>query len=278
MFFDVDGEVLVPDGPSLRTKPVVVLIHGAEVDHAFFKPWVTPLAVDAQLVFIDLIGHGRSDEGEPTDWTLVAWADAVAEVCVGLGIDAPIVLGSSLGGRVAMTMALRHSTLVAGLVIVNSVLDGRPERRIEVFRTLGGDDAADAARFDLEHRSPESKERYMRICMPMTVQRPYTEEELARLRPVSDRVMAALVALSATSDGLLGELGAIACPTLVVTGELDPAAPPEDAADLTAAIGPNAQLEVVPAAGHGVYRDQPDAFNALVRDFVLAVRRSNGSG
>lgn len=117
----------------------------------------------------------------------------------------------------------------------------------------------------------------MRICMPLTVQRPYTDDELGRLRPVSDRVMAALVALSGTAEGLLGEVGAIACPTLVVTGELDPAAPAEDAADLAAAIGPNAQLEVVSGAGHGVYRDQPRAFNALVRDFVLAFGGSNRS-
>jgi pimeloyl-ACP methyl ester carboxylesterase len=81
--------------------------------------------------------------------------------------------------------------------------------------------------------------------------------------------MAALIALSRTSDGLLGEVAAIDCPTLVVTGELDPAAPPEDAADLVTAIGPNARLAVVPMAGHGVYRDQPDAFNELVRAFLL---------
>ncbi len=80
--------------------------------------------------------------------------------------------------------------------------------------------------------------------------------------------MAALIALSATRDDLLDQVGAIACRTLVVTGEFDPAAPPADAADLAATIGPNARLAVVPAAGHGVYRDQPDAFNELVRTFL----------
>jgi len=268
MFFDVDGAALVPDGPLLRAKPVVVLIHGSEVDHAFFKPWVTPLGADAQLVFVDLTGHGRSDEGGPEDWTLTGWADAVAELCTGLGIESPIVLGSSLGGRIALTLALRHPALVAGLVIVNSVVEARAERRIEVFRRLGGDDAADAARFDIEHRSAESKERYMRLCMPLTMQRPCTPDELDRLTPVSERVMATLIEVSRSPGDLLSEVGAIECPTLVVTGDLDPAAPPADAADLAAAIGPNARLEVVAGAGHGVYRDQPDAFNDLVRTFL----------
>jgi len=268
MFFDVDGSALVPDGPLLRAKPVVVLIHGSEVDHSFFKPWITPLVADAQLVFVDLAGHGRSDEGGPEDWTLTGWADAVAELCAGVGIGSPIVLGSSLGGRIALRLALRHPALVAGLVIVNSVVEPQAERRIDVFRRLGGDEAADAARFDIEHRSAESKERYMRLCMPLTVQRPFSPDELARLTPVSERVMAALIELSNGPGDLLSEMGAIRCPTLVVTGDVDPAAPPGDAADLVAAIGANARLDVVAGAGHGVYRDQPDAFNELVRSFL----------
>jgi pimeloyl-ACP methyl ester carboxylesterase len=45
-----------------------------------------------------------------------------------------------------------------------------------------------------------------------------------------------------------------------MTGDSDPAATPEDAADIVAAIGNCAQLDVIADAGHGVYRDQPDAF------------------
>ena len=60
----------------------------------------------------------------------------------------------------------------------------------------------------------------------------------------------------------------IECPALVMTGEFDPAAPPADAADLVAAIGPNATLSVIEDAGHGVYRDQPEAFIAAVTAFL----------
>jgi proline iminopeptidase len=268
MFYDVDGAGVVPDGPMLRQKPTLVLVHGSEVDHAFFKPWVTPLAGVAQLVFVDLLGHGRSDDGDETDWTITAWADAVAELCAGIGLDSPVVLGSSLGGRIALSMAIRHRRLVAGLIVVNSVLRGRPDRRIEIFRALGGEEAAAAAQFDIEHRSAESKERYMRLCMPLTVQRPYSDDELARLRPASEPVMDALIRLSQAPDDLSGRVSAIECRALVMTGDLDPAAPPGDADDLVAAIGPNAQLRVVAGAGHGVYRDQPEEFNDIVRAFL----------
>lgn len=268
VFFDVDGPGPVPDGASLRPVPTLVLLHGAEVDHAFFKPWVTPLAATAQLLYVDLIGHGRSDEGEAADWSLPAWAQSVAELCSTIGVTRPVVLGSSLGGRIALAMALRHPDLVAGLVVVNAVLQGDPERRIELFRRLGGDEAAEAARFDLAHRSAASKEAYMRLCMPLTVQRAYSSDELARLRPVGPQVMDALVAIGQAPDDLRDRVHAIDCPTLVMTGELDPAAPPADAADLAAAIGANARLRVIDKAGHGVYRDQPAAFVEAVAAFL----------
>lgn len=229
---------------------------------------MTPLASVAQLVYIDLIGHGRSDEGEPSDWSIPAWADSIAEVCGTLGLERPVVLGSSMGGRIALVMAIRHPDLVGALIIVNAVVDSDPERRVEIFRALGGDEAASAARFDMENRSEESKEAYMRLCMPLTVRRPYSAEELARLRPVSADVMEALIGISKEASGVLDHLSAIDCPALVVTGEFDPAAPPGDAADLVAAIGPNATLSVIEDAGHGVYRDQPETFIAAVKAFL----------
>jgi len=248
----------------------VVLLHGSEVDHAFFKPWVSPLSSVAQLVYVDLIGHGRSDEGGPADWSITAWADSLADLCERLDLRRPVVFGSSLGGRIALAIAIRRPDLVGALVVVNSVLEGDPEHRFEIFRQLGGDDAAEVARVDSQHRSEETKREYMRLCMPLTVQRPYSSDELARLTPVSARVMDALVRISKQPTGLLPLVTAIECPTLVITGALDPMAPPKDAAVLAATIGTNATLKVIENAGHGVYRDQPQAFLDAVTSFLAA--------
>jgi len=67
---------------------------------------------------------------------------------------------------------------------------------------------------------------------------------------------------------LLPELGAIACPTLVLAGELDPITPVADAEDIAAAI-PHAELRVFDGAGHGVFRDKPDEALEVIREFVL---------
>jgi proline iminopeptidase len=268
MFFDVEGEAFVADTSALRARPTLLLIHGAEVDHTFFKPWLSPLVTTAQLVYLDLVGHGRSDAGTDADWTLDAWADAVEDLCDRIDLDRPVILGSSLGGRVAMKLALRHPERPRALILVNTVGRSRPDRRIEMLTTLGGVEAGAAARRDHEHQTPQSIAEYHRLCMPLMVQRPYTEEELGQLQPVAPGVMDRLIELGRGAEDLLPNLGDIRCPVLVMTGELDPAATPDDAADIAAAIGANAELQVINGAGHGVYRDQPQMFVHHTRSFL----------
>lgn len=103
LFFDVEGAKLVPDGPRLREKPTLLLLHGGPgFDHSGFKPAFSELAADAQVVYLDHRGNGRSDRGDPGRWTLAEWADDVRAFCDALAIERPVVLGQSFGGMVAM--------------------------------------------------------------------------------------------------------------------------------------------------------------------------------
>jgi proline iminopeptidase len=63
LWFDVDGPALVPEGPEMRDRPTVVLLHGGpgSFDHSYFKPDFGRLAQVAQVIYLDLPGHGRSD-------------------------------------------------------------------------------------------------------------------------------------------------------------------------------------------------------------------------
>jgi pimeloyl-ACP methyl ester carboxylesterase len=68
---------------------------------------------------------------------------------------------------------------------------------------------------------------------------------------------------------LLKQLDRIKCPTLLVAGEDDPITPLADMEDLAAAIRPDlVRLERFASAGHGVYRDRPEAFFSILRDFI----------
>ncbi|MEO1613908.1 MAG: alpha/beta hydrolase, partial [Pseudomonadota bacterium] len=96
LFFDVEGAGLVPDGPAMREKPTLILLHGGPgADHSLFKPRWSGLSDIAQIVYLDHRGNGRSDDGDPADWTLAQWGDDVRGFCDALGIERPIVCGVS---------------------------------------------------------------------------------------------------------------------------------------------------------------------------------------
>ncbi len=82
LFFDVEGSGLVPDGPAMRGKPTIVLLHGGPgFDHSIYKPVLSSLADIAQVVFLDHRGNGRSDPGPQSSWTLAQWGDDVHAFC-----------------------------------------------------------------------------------------------------------------------------------------------------------------------------------------------------
>ena len=108
LFFDVEGLGLVPDGPRMRQRPTVLLLHGGPgFDHTMYKPAFSQLADIAQLVYYDHRGQGRSD-GAPDTHNLAQWGDDVKGLCDALGIEKPIVIGTSFGGFVAQSYATRH--------------------------------------------------------------------------------------------------------------------------------------------------------------------------
>jgi len=114
LFFDVDGPHLVAEGTTLVERPTLVLLHGGPgADHSLFKPECGALRDAAQIVYLDQRGSGRSDTGPPQSWTWTQWADDVALFCAALGIERPILVGTSSGGLVAMVCAARHPELVA---------------------------------------------------------------------------------------------------------------------------------------------------------------------
>jgi proline iminopeptidase len=118
LFVDVDGAVLVPDGPRMREKPTLILLHGGPgFDHSGFKPLFGRLADVAQLVYVDHRGHGRSDRCGPEHWQLDTFADDVVRLCTALGIVKPVVLGQSYGGFVAQRYLARHPAHPARVIL-----------------------------------------------------------------------------------------------------------------------------------------------------------------
>src|SRR3954451_17347821 len=149
LFFDVEGAKLVRDGPVMREKPVLLMLHGGPgSDHSIYRPAYSTLADIVQIVYLDLRGNGRSEDGPREGWNLAQWGDDVHAFCETLGIVEPFVLGASFGGMVALAYATRHPSHPAKLILISTAAAGAEylDRRIELFERFGGPEVGALAR------------------------------------------------------------------------------------------------------------------------------------
>ena len=119
IYFDVEGMGLVPDGRTMREKPVAFIIHGGPGgDHSSFKPVMSPLAERMQLVYFDHRGQGRSAHGDPAKYTLDENVEDMEALRRHLGLGPIVSIGTSYGGMVAQAHAARYPDSVSHLVLV----------------------------------------------------------------------------------------------------------------------------------------------------------------
>jgi pimeloyl-ACP methyl ester carboxylesterase len=276
LWFDVDGPALVPDGPAMRERPNIVLLHGGpgSYDHSYFKPDFGRLAQAAQVVYLDLRGHGRSEWGDPESWSFETCADDVCAFCDTLGIARPVVYGHSLGGFVAILYAARHPRHAGALVLQSTNARFDVGRVVEGFRRAGGDEVAAIAERvyggDGVSVTPEEWTRCWRLVGRWV---PGGEE---KGRMVLNRDLNAPGLELMRGFDVRDRLAGIDCPTLVCVGELDPVTPVAAAREIVDALPEgNVRLEVVEGAGHFTWRDAPDRYWPLLTEFLATV---DGSG
>jgi len=235
-------------------SPPIVLLHSLALDRSMWSPLIEELAPGRTALTMDLRGHGRS----PTDdsFTIEDMADDVAETLDFLGHDQAVVVGLSMGGCVALAVAIRHPSLVTGLGLVDTTAwygPDAPERWAE--------------------RATKAQEQGMASLSQFQLDRWFGAEFLAMNRESAGVLLdvfanndlasyvAACHALGAFDAR--AELGAIAAPTVVIVGELDPATSPEHAARLHEAI-PGSALHVIAGAKHLTPVECPAAVAALL--------------
>ncbi|WP_437974048.1 alpha/beta fold hydrolase [Sorangium sp. So ce295] len=270
LFFDVEGAKLVPEGPAMRERPTVILLHGGPGgDHTEFVPFGSALAEVAQVVYLDHRGCGRSDRSGPERWNLETWADDVRAFCDALEIERPVVLGSSFGGMVAQAYAARYPDHPGKLILTSTTAKLRLDRMLAVFERLGGAQAADIARRFFADPMPNFDD-YIRVCLPLYRQSPPEEDALRRAVLHLD-VGGYFVAGEMQTYDLRADLARVRCPTLVLSGDLDPFATTADARDLVDALPRElVQARSFPRAGHAVLDDARDEALATIREFLGA--------
>jgi pimeloyl-ACP methyl ester carboxylesterase len=271
LWFDVDGPALVPDGSWMRERPTVVLLHGGpgSYDHSYFKPHFARLADEAQVVYLDLRGHGRSARHDPADWSFELCADDLRAFCDAVGIVKPVVLGHSMGGFVAMLYGARHPGHAGGLILQSTAARHDLGRLVEGFRRFGGDEVAELARRDYGG-DPVTDEEWARVFSAFGPKVPSNEVLTRRLR--NPELGVAGMELMRKFD-VVDDLRRITSPTLVCVGELDAVTPLAASVEIADALpGGLGRHEVIEGAGHFPWLDDPDRYFPIIQAFVSTAR------
>jgi pimeloyl-ACP methyl ester carboxylesterase len=267
LWFDVDGPALVPDGNEMRQRPTVVLVHGGPGtwDHSYFKPDFAPLVEHAQVVYLDLRGHGRSDWGDIATFSFEACADDIRAFCDTVGIASPIVFGHSMGSPIVLLYGARHPAHAAGLIVQSGFARFDIPRLVEGFRRVAGDGVAEIARRSFGGEDVPDEE-WARVSAAFG---PHVPDKEQGARPRKNLELNAPGMELVLRTDIVDQLSRVDAPTLVAVGELDPVTPVAAAEEIVGALSEGiGQLEVIDGAGHWAWKDAPDRFRLMIIEFI----------
>jgi 3-oxoadipate enol-lactonase len=247
--YDVEGE-----GPPL------LLVQGLGYGRSGWGPAPRLLAARHRVVSYDSRGFGESDATPGPYTTKQLAADAVA-VLDAAGVEQADVIGISLGGMVAQEFVLLAPDRVRRLVLVATTPGGRgsfpmPEQTVALMRRSPGLDPVEALRlFVVNALAPDAPESLV--------------DEIVAYRaanPPNPAGWHALAAAGAAHDAS-ARLAEVRAPTLVLHGTADNVVDARNAPLLAESI-PAARLELLDGAGHLLPWERPQAFAALVEEFL----------
>lgn len=259
-----DRTVTTEDGVQLHVRldgpadaPVLLLCNSLGTDLTLWDPQLASWTTRFHVLRFDTRGHGGSDVPTPP-YTLDALGSDALAVLDAHDVSRAHVCGLSLGGLVALWLAVEHPERVGRLVLADTAARVGTEEgwtaRADAVRRGGTGSVRDvvmerffSARFREEH--------------PATVAA--TGEILST---TSDQGYIGACQALATAD-LRDRLSDVRAKTLVLVGSEDEATPPPDARALHGAIA-GSVLRTIPGAGHLANLERPEVFAELVSEFL----------
>lgn len=249
--------------------PPLVALHGFTGDMDTWRGFARAAARHQHTVVrIDLLGHGRSDcPSDPQRYSMERCAEDLTRVLDVLGLRRAAWMGYSLGGRIALGLALAAPERCLALVLEGASpgLADPAERAQRVASDEG------LARL-LEEKGVPSFVEVWEAQPLWASQRRLPPEERLRLRAQRLRNRAAGLAGSLRGIGTGAQpsyhhrLRGLGLPTLMVVGEEDSKF--REIAQTMCRLLPQGQLAAIPQAGHTAHLEQPERFNRTVLDFL----------
>lgn len=279
--YEINNSPIHVEESGNPNRQVALLIHGWSSSSYALSPIMNILSQRFRCLAVDLPGYGNSPK-LPEQTTIPAYADLLAGLIEAVA-DGPVVLiGHSMGGMISLTLTERYPMLVDRMVLICPTITGKLSTYINLFVSP----ITAAERFKVgQIISSWISEAVVgvtdRIMRPASfAQRTgITEEEYHRLRsdarqPNQGTVRAECYWAMREND-LSGRLHHIETPSLILWGAEDNTVPLRDSG-VVADEWPEAELRILPKAGHWPHFERPDVTKRLIASFLgLPILRGN---
>ena len=244
----------------------LVFAHGGGGDLFQWTFQVPHFSGRYRIITFDNRGHGRSETPD-AGYSIAIFSEDILGLLDALSLERIVLVGLTMGAMTALRFALDHPHRLLGMVLVGASEGGREPMR---------------ERFEMSAQIAESHGMEMLaegFCS--VVFSPWFQEERhgfvadckKRMQAASPQGYARSIRALANRPPLRDRLGEIRTKTLVVVGEDDVTEFPLEDASLYAQGIPDARLVKIEKAGHLACIEQPEAFNALLDEFLLEIDR-----
>jgi non-heme chloroperoxidase len=257
------------------SRPPVLLLHGGgQTRHSWARTAQRLSERGWDTYALDLRGHGDSDWHPDGDYSIEGFAADLLAVIATLD-RRPVLVGASLGGITSLVVAGQHPQLVAGLVLVDVVVEVEPAgvRRILEFMTshpegfASLEEVADAIAAYNPHRPRPARLDGLRHNVRMGEDGRWRWHWDPSFMQIGDEPQRRI-----ERSALRAAAAAVTAPTLIVRGGHSDVVSDEGMAAMLELV-PSAQVADVPAAGHMVAGDDNDVFATRLEDFLTDVAR-----
>jgi 2-succinyl-6-hydroxy-2,4-cyclohexadiene-1-carboxylate synthase len=268
------GAVLNHEVSGDRRSPAVLFLHGFMGSSADWRETMAMMGDQTFSIAVDLPGHGASLGLPPDTYTIEGATRAVISTLEALEVVRPVVAGYSMGGRLALYLALRYPNRCTGLFL-ESASPGLERSSERAARRAADESKA-------ERLESGDFEAFLQDWYSQPLFAPLARDEdllyrtiEARRRNVPGELARSLREMgTASQPSMWGEMEHLSVPTLAVAGGLD-----EKYAGISsrmASINPRLKSAVVPGAGHAVHAETPAAYISLLWRFVDGLSFSLG--
>ena len=245
--------------------PALILLHGSSSSLHTWEPWMELLRSDYRVLALDLPGHGLTGPVPGHDASMRGMADLVHQFARARGIERAVLVGNSMGARVALTYAQLYPQAVRALILVSggAQLD-EDERSVGLFRFVRHP-LGRAVLTRILPRGGVARTLRASVAEPQEF---VTEAMIDRyyellLRP-GNRVASARRFAAAPEEI---DVRAIAAPALLLWGEEDQLVPPKYGVRLHALL-PRSELILYPDVGHLAMEEIAQKSARDARDFL----------